>query len=439
MSIPSTLPPELSNIKTTIKIFRGFDSFVKFFSEIEPENTSSGWGNTYKSVFDTIESEQTRGINSQDSKYVGSRPPFPRNMQEAMDRTTYQQMDDFNKYYVEVIEPEASNLLNESRASLDIPVIKYNDRELGFFDFTRASSGLFPKYAYYSLKLKKIVEGNLVETYKEGVKYKYRLKEDGSPCIIMPMVAEKVNEEDLYEAAKKIYEGQPALTALKKFKLKLGGFSSTIKKTYVYQEVAPKPKNAVRLFVSIGGNWNIEGDDLKWAGYLGIGLSQILEFLGYSVSIYFIYGLKNDEYKDESGNTTLGIRFLAFPLKDFMQTLNAANLLYVLSDPSFFRIRFFQYIIKTAQYYGDNIDTGLGYALKEDEDYILENAIFRKFASIDPLFMPDGKANPDCPFLYYIISNCHSERRFKENLRKIILSVVNENKLAREQAGLSTL
>jgi hypothetical protein len=433
MSIPATLPPE-SRMKSTMKIFRGFDSFVKFFDEIEVEDRSCG-SNTYLSLMQWVMGVQADEIRKRNQKYVGTKPPFPSSVEQAMDRTTYQQMDEFNQYYKDVIEPEASNLLNDSKAALDVPVIKYNDKQLGFFDFTRASSGLFPKYAYYSLKLKKIVEGNLVETYKDGKKFKYRLKQDGSPCVIMPMVAEGVNEEQLYDAAIKISEGEAPLKALKEFKLKLGGFSSTIKKTYVYQEVAPKPKNSIRLFISIGGSYGVDGDDLKWAGYLGVGLSQILEFLGYSVSIYFVYGLVNDGYKDASGATTEGVRFVAFPLKDFSETINASNLLYVVSDPTFFRVRFWQYIIKISQYYGDNLDKGLGRSLQEYEKQILDNAIYRRFSTIDPLFI-DGVRNPECPFLYYIIGNCHSEEKFREYLRDTILGVVNENRLAREEAGL---
>jgi hypothetical protein len=191
-TIPDSIPKE-SSLKYTIKIFGGFDSFCKFCDDIEVENKKAAGGSrmqdTYLDVYKEIIKQQERGIKNEDDFFAGL-PPYPKSIADAMARTTYNHMDDYNKFYKEVIQPLASELLNESKADLDAPVIKYNDKELGFFDFSRASSGLFPKYAYYSFKYKKIVDGNLVETYKEDGKYKYKLKEDGSPCIIMPMVKE---------------------------------------------------------------------------------------------------------------------------------------------------------------------------------------------------------------------------------------------------------
>jgi hypothetical protein len=436
---PQFLPKE-GDVKYTIKIFSSFNSFCDFFDQIEPDNTKNGdMSSSYKRVYDITRERQVEGLQAKDKWWLG-RKPYPKNIDDALARTEYQHMDEFNQFYKNVIEPEASQLLNESKASLDIPVIKYNDRQLGFFDFTRASGGLFPKYAYYSMKLKKIVEGIDVETYKENGKYKYKLKTDGSPCIIMPLVKEGQDADLLHEACEKILAGEEPLKALKQFKLKLGGFSSSIKKSYVYQEVAPKPKNAIRLFISIGGNADVDSLDLKWAGYLGVGLTQILEFLGYSVSIYFVYGLLNrGGYRKKDGKYGEGVRFVCFPLKKFQETLATSNILYTVSDVTFFRIRYFQYIIKMAQYYKDAINTGLGSSLEgERGKKILKDAIFTEFSTIDPIFI-NGVRNPDCPFLYYVVANCHSETSFRELLRETILDVVNENKLAREQAGLKTI
>lgn len=438
--IPPTIPKE-SKVKYTIKIFSSFNSFVEFFDGIVPERKQipQGSGTTYQDLFNSVEQDQISAIRSKDKWYLG-RPPYPKDLQDAMARTEYQHMDEFNDFYKRVIEPEASKFLNESKASLDIPVIKYNDRQLGFFDFTRASAGLFPKYAYYSLKYKKMVEGNEVETYNEDNKFKYKLKADGSPVVIIPMVQDGQDPELLHEACEKIYKGEEPLKALKDFKLKLGGFSSTVKKTYVYQEIAPKPKNAIRLFISIGGNAGVDALDLKWSGYLGVGLTQILEFLGYSVSIYFVYGLQNNGgYKQKNGQFGTGVRFICFPMKKFQETLATSNILYTVSDVTFFRIRYFQCIVKLSQFYGDYINSGLGSSLQGKEgEKILKDAIFTEFANIDPIFI-NGVKNPDCPFMYYIISNCHSETRFRELLREIILDVVNENRLARERSGFRTI
>jgi hypothetical protein len=79
-------------------------------------------------------------------------------------------------------------IIKISKADLQLPVYKYNDLGLGLFDFNKASTGLIPKYQYYSFKKKEIVEGNEVDTIKDGDKFVSILKSDKSPCVLVPFI-----------------------------------------------------------------------------------------------------------------------------------------------------------------------------------------------------------------------------------------------------------
>lgn len=429
--IPQKIP-ESTGLPYTLRVFRNLLSFQEFCNNIQVLHEKNNGGAYYDELLETVIADSTSGIKDKNTWYLG-REPFPATYEEAMQRSRYQHMDEFNKYYEEYIVPEASKLLNESVADLDIPTFDYNDRELGFFDYNRASAALFSKHEYYSIKHKKYVDGYEVETFKEGNVYKYRLKSDKSPCAIVPQIEKGQNAEKIHKAFDEIYNGAEPITTLRKYDIKMSGFSTSIKKSYVHKEYKPKPKNSVRIFITLGGNAGVDAENLKWSGYLGVGLAQILEFLGYSVNINvmfgnYIYGgikLKSGEYKS-------GHRIFNFSLKKFEETVDVSNLLYVLSDVTFFRIKFFTYIVKLAQFCQDYIDSGLG---STTDLHTMKTAALKEFAKIDPIFNKDGSRNMESPFLYYVVGNCYSEEAFFKQLREIILDVVNENKAARERSG----
>lgn len=428
--------PQSAGLPYTLRVFRNLLSFQEFCNNIEVLHEKNNGGQYYDEVLKDVIGNASSGITDKNTWYL-DREPFPANYEEAMQRTRYQHMEEFNKYYQEYILPEASKLLNESSADLDIPTFVYNDRELGFFDYNRASAALFSKHEYYSIKHKKYVDGYEVETFQEGSVFKYRLKSDKSACIIVPQIEKGQDEKIIDKAFEEIYKGAEPISTLRKYDIKMSGFSTSIKKSYVNKENKPKPRNSVRIFITLGGNANVAAENLKWSGYLGIGLAQILEYLGYSVNINVMFGSYiYDGIRLKSGEYKAGHRITSFGLKKFEETVDVSNLLYVLSDVTFFRIKFFTYIVKYAQFYQDYIDEGLG---SVTDLSTMKTAALTEYSKIDPVFNKDGSRNMQSPFLYYIVGNCYSEEQFFVQLREIILDVVNENKAARELSGFKEL
>jgi hypothetical protein len=232
------------------------------------------------------------------------------------------------------------------------------------------------------------------------------------------------------KAFKEILDGANIFETLKKYNLKIGGsqaFTSTVKKSYVLKEKVPKPKNAVRIFVQIGGNWDITAEQYKWSGYAAIGIAELLSIMGYAVSIIAIYGCIT---KINVGRTKLeyGTRYWGINLKSFEDTLDKQSLLYVVSDPTLFRAKIFEILVKQANYYKDYFDDGLGRSADISE---LTEMVFSEYGKRDRLFNDSGKSNDKSEFLYYIIGGLRNEQQLNELILKIGLDVVNQNKEAR--------
>jgi hypothetical protein len=413
-------------INGTLKSFRTLQNCLDFFNEIELGNIpiTQNTGTTYLQEWNSTK----RGIDSQirnrDTSWFGL--PFPNSLEDALSRTKYLDMDEYNRVYKENIQPRIQDILKESKADLEMPVLKYNDLGLGTFDFNKASAGLIALYKYYSFKKKGLVDGMEVSTYKEKDKYKYKLKSDGSPVVLVPEFKGGYDTKDAQKALKDIEKGENVFIVLKKYGIKIGGkeaFSSTIKKSYLLKEKKPKPKNAIRLFVKMGNNQNIRHPQYKWTGYTAVGVAELLEVLGYAVSIIGVIGIENMR------QTSFPTRYIAINLKNFEETLDKQSLLYVVSDPSWFRIKYFEYIVKTAQYYKDYIDGNLGKSVTIEE---IKSMVFNEFGKRDKMFNDKGKAT-NSQFLYYMIGDVNDVDELNRTILDIGLNVVNENKEARDK------
>lgn len=423
---PDTLP---KRFRGTLRNFKTIDSFFDFFSGIQvTDRRINGGRGSYKDVADTTSRDIERALRDRDTSWFGD--PVPNSFEDAIERTRYQNMADFNDVYKNYIQPRIQDILRNSSADLEVPVMKYNDLGLGTFDFNKASAGLIPLYKYYSFKEKGYVDGILVETYQEGEKYKYKMITDGSPVALVPSV-EDDDSQKVHKAYKEIFNGENPFEVFKKYGLRIGGsdaFTSTIKKSYVLKEKFPKPKNAVRIFVKLGENCNIRYPAYKWTGYAAIGIAELLDVLGYAVSIIGIEGINNNINFD--GTLEYGTRFWGINLKRFEETLDKDSLLYFASDPSFFRIKVFDCIIKQAEYANDYIDASLGSSANKQT---LENMIFNEYGKRDKLFSDKGKKNDNSQFLYYILSDIYSLEDLNTAILEIGLDVVNKNKEARER------
>jgi len=434
--IPARIP---ATVKGTIKSFRTLGRFSEYYDSIVPtgERIPDSGTTTYDELYRWLINRLGQDLNNE--TWYGD--PLPATVQDGLDRTKYQRMEEFNDVYKRVIQPRIQDILNISRANLEMPTLKYNDRGLGIFDFNKASTGLIPIYKYYSFKKKEFVEGTDCKVVKDGKKVKYALKSDGSPVVIVPRIKGYKNNgkhdkdyevEKVHKAYKEIYDGGKVFEVLKKFGLKIGGqnsIGSTIKKVYVQKEKIAKPKNAVRIFVNLGANCDVTAEQLKWSGYLAIGIALLMGTLGYSVSVTAVYGC-NSNINTGGAALERGTRFIGINLKNFEETLDAASLLYVCSDATFFRMKIFEVIVKNAFVYKDYMGHGLGSTAELSKT---REIIFNEYGKRDGLFNPKGELNEKSEFLYYIIGEVRSEADMNSAILEIKEDIVNQNKVAKEK------
>lgn len=440
---PSPQKQPKSNVLGTFKSFTSVLEFDEFFSKIIPDNTPIPNGSdTYKDIYDEVQSYSEgfiRGSESENVRWLGT--PKVTSMAEGLARNRYLNMDDFNRVYTDIIAPRLQEILRKSEADLDMPKVKYNDLGLGTFDFGRASGGLIPLYKYYSFEREDFVEGDQVKTIKVGSKFEYRLKIDDSNVVLVPKILNSTNEDgslkdEVKKAYQEIFETKDVFGTLKKLNLRIGGveaFSSTIKKVYYLKEKVKKPRNAVRLFVKLGDNCDITGEQYKWRGYLAIGVAQLLSVLGYSVNIQGFMGLDNSI--NVKGKIQSGRRRFFIQLKRFDETIDKQSLLYVASDASFFRLKFFTNIVQFSQFYGDYLNSSLGRTT--DTEYMIPD-IYEEFGKRDKYWNNDGTINKSCQFLYYIIPDCYSETQLNQAILDIALNIVNQNREALEEIANNT-
>jgi hypothetical protein len=413
----------------TLKAFKSIDALFDFFNA-DPISDMSipNYRMTYKELFNYIEAKIKRDIDDNDTNWLGT--PIG-TVEEVMSRDRYQNMEEFNNIYKSNIQPRIQEILKKSSAQLEMPVLKYNDLGLGQFDFNKASAGLIPLYKYYSFKKKENVEGTEVITYKDKGKFKYKLKSDNSPVILVPKIKGNPDKKIIEKAFKEILDGANIFETLKKYDLKIGGsdaFTSTIKKSYILKEKTPKPKNAVRIFVQIGGNSDVTAEQYKWSGYAAIGIAELLTIMGYSVSIIAIYGCNTEI--NINGNLQYGSRFWGINLKTFEETLDKKAMLYAVSDATFFRVKIFDVLVRQASFYKDYLTTGLG---SSTDISILKDMVFAEFGKRDRLFFDNKQKNEKSEFLYYIIGGLRSEQDLNKLIKDIGEDVINQNKEAREK------
>lgn len=432
MNIPEQMPKPLVG---KLKAFKSLEAFFDYFKSIPiTDKNINGNIGTYKSIYDvTIKMSEDiiKGENKSYSNETWFGLPLLESYEQGMQRERYMRMDDFDAVYIDTIKPRLEEILKKSKAELEMPVLRYNDLGLGIFDFNKASTGLVPKYRYYSFAKESIVDGNLVDTFEIDGKFKCKLIEDGSPVVSVPYLLG--DEENIFQCYKDIYKGQGVFEAIKKNNVKIGGkgaFGSIIKKSYVLKEKVLKPKNAVRIFVSIGASANKSADQYKWSGYAAIGIAELLSILGYAVNIIGVSGGRERINIEQDGELVEGNRFWGINLKSFDETLDAKSLLYVCSDASFFRLKAFDCIIKQADYFNDYLDIGLGYPSGIDA---IENMVFTQYGKRDKFFNQNGKRSEKSEFLYYIIGDVFSQDDLNKLILDIGLDVVNKNKEAREK------
>lgn len=412
--------------------------YFKYYNDIPITNrTINGSSETYQYVFDyTKRNAQNiidgRNPNTSNRSWFGE--PLISSAQEGLDRTRYQRMDDYENIYNLYIKPRIQDIVKSSMAKLEQPQMRFNDRQLGIFDFNRASLGLIPVYKYYSIKHKKMVEGDEVDIVQDGEKFIYKLIKDGSPVALVPSLL--TDDDKLrYKIYDEIYKTGEVFETIAKYDVRIGGvdaFTSTYKKVWVLKEKVKKLKNAIRIFVKIGENAYCRFDNYKWNGYLALGIAEVLDMLGYAVNIVGIYGTNQRINYNKDGKLIYGTRFNYINLKRFDETLDKGSILYFTSDMTFFRLKIFDCLIKEADKNFDYIDTGLGSSAEIPD---IEKVIYKEFGRRDKMWNNKGLLENNSQFLYYIIGDIATEQELSQKLLDITTDVINKNAEARQLFG----
>ena len=369
------------------------------------------------------------------------------------DYITYAKNTEFlhwEEYYnmVEAIKPMIDELKRESLADIIEPKFIYNEKGLGVFDFAKASTVLLPQYVYYSVKLKKIVPQDDVKIVEDGSGFFYNLIKDKSKVILLPSFHESENLDKAYSeiidklkssTMEELNESGFISEVVSKYNL-VRKVYSTVKKSYLYKEKKPMPKRAIRLFCYVGGSSAVDPSNLIYSGISAIAVAQLLEQIGYSVSIVAVFGRRDalrfpkGSKKCEELSSTARVTVSAVELKKFTESLDIESLLVTMAESTFFRGAIFYNWLWEISQYNDPSDGYLGKPLSREE---IKDTAFFSIGKRDGYYIENknGKYSPNeqSPLLYYLIEGVYSFQAAIEQIRTLVLSVDEENMRMREK------
>ncbi len=362
--------------------------------------------------------------------------PVPKSVKEIQERTTFQKMDLYDSMKKRIIEAfNASYKEVNSKINTDIPKWKYNAMDIGTFDFDRAAINLLPRYQYYNTVTKKIITHEDIENISvDKSKADYVQRNTNQKVIIVPILKEPYDEDIAHDAFMEIAEGKPYQEVLKRYGLKVGKYYSTVKNVYRYKDKVIIPKKAVRLFITVGGGYRIQGNDLIYTGITGLVLAELLEQKGYMVNIQAVFGYSDENLKFEGKENQEGYRIIMTTVKGFNETIESRTLLYMLSDPTFFRYHVFKYFQLLREKYQDGFSGKIGDMVSKIQ---IINAVYKQFAVRDKHYLPNKNGNivenKNTEFVYHFIDNVFSEQACLEAIREALKKVETINQIARDQ------
>ena len=329
--------------KSTIMMFKGVHAYCNFWDkEVAKLRASADDGSRcYREFIRTFAKDTNTqladGETQHNIKWFGY--PVPLSYADAMDRKFFLNMPLYNNAYLE-LSPFLSRLEKISEGIIPREVIKPTEREIGVFSFERAMMSTDGIPALFSKKHNRyfsvtdgfeIVDKNGVQKKDKDGKFLFKLRLDGSEAVLSTL------EED----------GEKQ-------------FTSSNKKSFLAKTKLPRPNRAVRLFVLVGQNAN---SPTYWAGVAAVICANFLESVGYSVRITAVLGITRRGMRFvEGGQESFerGNRFNMMDIKAYTETMDSLSLLYVLADPSFFRVRQFEYYMAEQNYWKDECAIGLG-------------------------------------------------------------------------------
>jgi hypothetical protein len=377
--------------------FKGVRAYCDYWDVIVAEIMAGGgrFATAIREQEAGQEAKLRRGKTNRDN-IIAYGEPVPDNVADAMYRRYFLNMELYNNAYT-LMQPFLAKLEKMSNGIIPQDVIKPNDRELGVFSFERAMMSL---------------QGATGLCVQKGDKKTFYKMNEGQPIIGKDGNQSKDKEGRLLFKIEK--NGETAFLT----QLEEGGdkrWVSSNKKSFLYKEKHPKPKRMIRLFVLIGQNWGVQA---YWSGVTAVILANFLEGRGYAIRITAVVGVSSGGLNFGSGKE-YGSRYNKIDVKGYEDTMDSLALLYVLADPSFFRIRQFKYYLAQQYKYKDDLNIGLG-SMPDPEN-------FRK--SLDEQqkmkYVEDEK-----DILYYFIggSDVEDESDVQRQLIRIVCEVENQNK-----------
>jgi hypothetical protein len=384
-------------VYTQFQYYPNITAFKQRFKEYEQKAKPKT-----KRMLKIIDSALRKAIQNKDRSWFPTPEAFmPRSIKEMREKTSWndKQMALYYEFKAKYMDDFMSEIRFNSLAEVKQDEFVYNDRQLGEFDFARASIGLNKRFQYYSPTHEKVVAYDEVEILGSDGNYEYKLKSDGTEVIIQ-------EETDA--------QGRPK-------------FYSTVKKCYLMKEKVPRPRNAVRIFLYQGGSGGVSAEGVGYPAMLAVALTEILESIGYSVS--FISGWDACQYS--SGTTGInkgtaetpdyvhGERYVMYSVKSFEENLNLPELLYLTSSYALYQWDFWKGMFLTFDHYND---------MWEDVGYLGSYNNWRQ--SVYSTFMP---RDVNKGVIYLTIPKVTSIAAVKEEVRKIIQYTEEVNQREREK------
>lgn len=465
--------------KASVQLFKGIWQYCAFWDDITKQclSTDNEYSKYIRNHRAGVESQLKNGGSA---SWFGF--PVPKDTADAMQRRTYQNMELYEKKFFE-LEPFFQFLEKISTGLIPKPTIVPNDRQLGSFSLPRAMMSPIKTLCLWSNKHKReftIAEGiPLDKNVKVKLNNEYEGKKDeevecplfqlkdGSDAYLTQKLAKdlclwsnkhkqefgeaegdpvldengdatyvkiKLNnsykgkkdveqECPLYKLKKddslayltdKVLDGELAPTVL--------AWSSTNKKSFLYQEKLPKPNNNIRIFVLIGGN--CDKTELYWAGITAVMATKFLSTKGYSVRVTagVASASRGMNYRYRFNGQLFdgqGYRAELIDMKSYEEEIDSLGLLYPLADQSFFRVRCFDYFAASYWKYKDELDSGLSRSLQSME---FENLVRDKIKA--------REIEQEKDVLYYFIGGDDVTNIVgaKRNLARIIYCAEKKNR-----------
>lgn len=411
--------------------WKALDAFAKHLAKTSPSERVNKANANFMSFVE-------QKIRQGDTLSYGLFGKHPKTYTEAMSRENFLYFDEYKKIKNKVERKIREELQKNSIVETMKPKLVFNDRGIGEFVFDRAAMSLQPQMYYYSPSKKREIDVVNEALIYEGKKM--FLASDKS-VVVFAFKVEKENGDIEYVEIK----GENSLEEASK--KGIVDCTSDNKKVYLYKEKKPKIYRGVKIIVGLTAGGFTAWENDFFTGIAAVSCLDILESLGYSVSIEVVMGGGRCQHGSCGGRFKMnfkdgyhGRRFFSFTAKSFDEQLDLEGLLYTLCDPSFHNIRFMSMLNQFFNFFGDGINSSPDPVMTwhgiQAEDMTNPIGMYHKY-------MDDKNGNKDLLHFYIhkVGSLVESEKEFIEKgeldvirqVQDLVLTCENRNKEALEK------